>query len=256
MTMIDTNIQKIHARISQACAKVGRDPQSVRLLAVSKTVSAEAVWAAHVAGQHAFGENYVQEGVEKIQSIRHRHPMTTLEWHHIGPLQTNKTRLVAEHFDWVQSIDRLVVAQRLSQQRPPHLPPLQVCLQVNVDNGPNKSGVAPTALLALAQAVSHLPNVRLRGLMCIPEPTHDQRMAVAVFQSVQTLLHELNGCGAAPSPLDTLSMGMSDDLEAAIAGGATMVRIGRAVFGERPPQKPIGMTPISPYSSALLVCRH
>lgn len=235
MTMIDTNIQKIHARIHQACAKVGRDPQSVRLLAVSKTVSAETVWAAHVAGQHAFGENYVQEGVEKIKSIRHSHPLATLEWHHIGPLQTNKTRLVAEHFDWVQSIDRLVIAQRLSQQRPPHLPPLQVCLQVNIDHGKNKSGADPNAVLALAEAVSSLPNLRLRGLMCIPEPTTEEHQAIAVFQSMQTLLHDLNRSGMASSPLNTLSMGMSDDLEAAIAGGATMVRIGRAVFGERHP---------------------
>lgn len=230
MTTIEKNIQKIHARIRHACAAAQRDWQSVRLLAVSKTVGADAVAQAIAAGQGAFGENYVQEGVDKIQAIEAHAPHTAVEWHCIGPLQTNKTRLVAAHFDWVQSIDRLKVAQRLSEQRPAHLAPLQVCIQVNADGGANKSGISPSELPALAHAVAALPHLRLRGLMCIPEPTPDPAASIALFKRVKHLFDALNEDGL---QMDTLSMGMSDDLEAAIAGGSTMIRVGRAVFGDR-----------------------
>jgi hypothetical protein len=235
MTTIAQSIYEIHTRMRRACEAVGTDPQSVRLLAVSKTFDATAVAAAFAAGQHAFGENYVQEGVSKIESLQKSYPDARLEWHCIGPLQTNKTRLVAQHFDWVQSIDRLKIAQRLSQQRPAHLPPLQVCIQVNVDGGPNKSGVPPSELLGLVQAIVDLPNLRLRGLMCIPEPNPDLVASTALFKSVRSLFDSLNHQGY---DLDTLSMGMSDDLEAAIAGGSTMIRIGRAVFGDRSVKHP------------------
>jgi PLP dependent protein len=236
MTMIEQNIQKVHTRIRRACASAGRDVQSVRLLAVSKTFDAEAVLEAAAAGQLAFGENYVQEAVHKINTINEiqksnvLHSFPSLEWHCIGPLQANKTRVVAEHFDWVQSIDRLKIAQRLSEQRPAHLPPLQVCIQVNVDGGANKSGITPAELPALAHAVAALPRLRLRGLMCIPEPAINFIASTALFKSVIDLFDSLNEQGF---DLDTLSMGMSDDLEAAIAGGSTMIRIGRAVFGDR-----------------------
>jgi len=168
MTMIRDNLQQVTSRIVTACTAAGRDPASVRLLAVSKTFPAEAVRDAYGAGQRAFGENYIQEGVGKIQALANIR--AELEWHCIGPLQSNKTRLVAEHFDWVHSVDRLKIAQRLSEQRPADLPPLQVCLQVNVDGGANKSGVSPEEAVALAQAVAALPRLRLRGLMAIPEP--------------------------------------------------------------------------------------
>ena len=169
MTMIQTHLQAVHARVAAACQAAGRPAGDVTLLAVSKTFGADAVAEAYAAGQTAFGENYIQEGVQKITALRH----LPLQWHCIGPIQSNKTRLVAEHFDWVHTVDRLKVAQRLSEQRPTQLAPLQVCLQVNVDGGANKSGVAPDEALALAQQVAALPNLRLRGLMCIPEPTPD-----------------------------------------------------------------------------------
>jgi pyridoxal phosphate enzyme (YggS family) len=205
--------------------------RQVTLLAVSKTQPPQAVAQAVAAGQRDFGENYVQEGVEKIQALRELLPAETLSWHCIGPLQSNKTRLVAEHFDWVQSVDRLKIAQRLSEQRPTALGPLQVCLQVNVDGGVNKSGVSPAELPALAQAVAKLPGLRLRGLMCIPEPADTVAAQRAVFDRAKALLDDLNAQGLA---LDTLSLGMSDDLEAAIASGSTLVRVGRAIFGSRP----------------------
>lgn len=202
------------------------------LLAVSKTFGADAVRQAQAAGQRCFGENYVQEGVEKILALGESGvaPMPT-QWHCIGPLQSNKTRLVATHFDWVQSVDRLKIAERLNEQRPRGLPPLQVCLQVNVDGGLTKAGVAPAELPALADAVAKLPNLRLRGLMCIPEPADNFEAQRAVFAQARALFDRLNDSGFA---LDTLSMGMSDDLEAAVAAGSTMVRVGRAVFGDRP----------------------
>lgn len=201
------------------------------MLAVSKTFDADAVCLALAAGQHAFGENYVQEGTEKIAALRLLRPDAALQWHCIGPLQSNKSRLVAEQFDWVQSVDRLKIAQRLSEQRPIDLPALQVCLQVNVDGGANKSGVAPDQLPELARAVAGLPRLRLRGLMCIPEPAPNFQSQKALFLRARALFDELNAQGM---QLDTLSMGMSDDLEAAVAAGSTMVRVGRGVFGSRP----------------------
>jgi PLP dependent protein len=233
MTTIEDNLQAQTERIALACRLVGRDVKAVTLLAVSKTFGADAVAEAVAAGQRAFGENYIQEGVDKIHALRASHPDAALVWHCIGPIQSNKTRLVAEHFDWVQSVDRLKIAQRLSEQRPPGLAPLQVCLQVNVDDGANKSGVAPDALPALAAAVAALPGVKLRGLMCIPEPSPDFDAQRALFLRCKDLFDALQQDGHA---LDTLSMGMSDDLDAAVAAGATMVRVGRGIFGARPPK--------------------
>ena len=226
MTTIQAQLQAVRARMAAACQAAGRDVGSVRLLAVSKTFGAEAVRAAHAAGQTAFGENYIQEAVKKITFLAD----LPLEWHCIGPIQSNKTRLVAEHFAWAQTIDRLKIAQRLDEQRPPHLAPLQVCIQVNVDGGPSKSGIAPSEVPALARAVAALPRLRLRGLMCIPEPAPDFESARAVFARARALFDELNRDGLS---LDTLSMGMTADLEAAIAAGSTMVRVGTAIFGTR-----------------------
>ena len=237
MTTITANLHQQLQRIRDACLQHGRSPQAVTLLAVSKTFGIEAVAEAALAGQRAFGENYIQEGVAKIQVLREmaqaNPAFANPEWHCIGPVQTNKTRLVAEHFDWVQSVDRLKIAQRLSEQRPAHLPPLQVCIQVNVDGGANKSGVTPAQLLELAHAVAALPRLVLRGLMCIPEPASDLEAATPPFKSAKALFDALNERGL---QLDTLSMGMSDDAEAAIAAGSTMVRVGRGVFGHRPPK--------------------
>jgi hypothetical protein len=230
MTTIEANLQTVHERIRHACKVAGRDVTQVTLLAVSKTFGVDAVLAAVAAGQRAFGENYVQEGVEKVQALREALPGVALTWHCIGPLQSNKTRLVAEHFDWVQSVDRLKVAQRLSEQRPQGREPLNVCLQVNVDGGANKSGVAPAELLTLAQAVATLPNLRLRGLMCIPEPAEGMAAQRVAFDRARGLFDDLQRSGLT---LDTLSMGMSDDLDAAIASGSTLVRVGRAIFGSR-----------------------
>ena len=230
MTTIAFNLQQQRQRVQQACHSAGRDPASVTLLAVSKTFGPDAVAEAVAAGQRCFGENYVQEGVDKILALRSSHPDVVLEWHCIGPLQANKTRAVAEHFDWVQTIDRLKIAQRLSDQRPANLPPLQVCLQVNVDGGPTKSGVAPQDVAALAQTVSKLPRLTLRGLMCIPEPAANDVAAKSVFMDAKGIFDALNATGF---KLDTLSMGMSDDLVPAVAAGATLVRVGRGVFGYR-----------------------
>lgn len=226
MTMIETNLQTVRARLAAACQAAGRRPEEVTLLAVSKTFGADAVQAAHAAGQTAFGENYIQEAVQKITELRH----LPLAWHCIGPIQSNKTRLVAEHFDWVHTVDRLKIAQRLSEQRPSGLPPLQVCIQVNVDAGDNKSGVSPADALALAQAVAALPNLCLRGVMSIPEPSPDFIAAQAVLARVKAVFDALNAAGLR---LDTLSMGMSADLEAAVHAGSTMVRVGSAIFGGR-----------------------
>ena len=226
MTMIATNLHTVHTRIEAACRAAGRDPGAVVLLAVSKTFGPEAVEAAYAAGQTAFGENYIQESVQKITQLRH----LPLQWHCIGPIQSNKTRLVAEHFDWVHTVDRLKVAQRLSEQRPAGMAPLQVCIQVNVDGGATKSGVMPAEALALAQQVAALPNVRLRGIMSIPEPAIDFVAACALFSCARALFDALNAAGLA---LDTLSMGMSADLEAAIHEGSTLVRVGSAIFGGR-----------------------
>jgi pyridoxal phosphate enzyme (YggS family) len=223
---IADNLKHVQAQIERACQAAGRPVGSVRLLAVSKTWGPEAVRAAHAAGQTAFGENYIQEAVDKIGALKD----LALEWHCIGPIQGNKTRLVAEHFDWVHSVDRLKIAQRLSEQRPDHLPPLQVCIQVNVDGGETKSGVSPQELPALAQAVAVLPRLQLRGLMTIPEPAETDAQMRAVHAQAKTLLEALRQQGLS---LDTLSMGMIADMEAAIAEGSTMVRVGTAIFGKR-----------------------
>jgi pyridoxal phosphate enzyme (YggS family) len=228
MTMIGDKLQQVRTRIVTACTAAGRDPASVRLLAVSKTFDADAVRSAHAAGQRAFGENYVQEGVAKIEALADLR--AALEWHCIGPLQSNKTRVVAAHFDWVHSIDRLKIAERLAEQRPAHLPPLSVCLQVNVDGGANKSGVAPEDAVALAQAVAALPRLRLRGLMAIPEPAPDFASQRALFLRAAAVFEQIRAIGI---DVDTLSLGMSADLEAAVAAGSTMVRIGTAIFGQR-----------------------
>jgi pyridoxal phosphate enzyme (YggS family) len=215
----------------------------VTLLAVSKTWAADAVRQAHAAGQIDFGENQVQEALDKITTLRDLHP--ALVWHLIGPLQSNKTRAVAENFGWVHSVDRLKVAQRLSDQRPAHLPPLQVCLQVNTSGEASKSGCAPADLPALARAVAALPRIRLRGLMAIPEPLADFEAQRGQHRRLRQLFDAINGCGLGDSPaLDTLSMGMSADLEAAIAEGATLVRVGTAIFGGRTePAAPAGLGP-------------
>ncbi len=238
--MIVDKLQAVRDRITTACIAAGRDPAGVRLLAVSKTFGPNAVLAAVSGGQTAFGENYAQEGVEKILALREAlagglsAPVSSpLEWHYIGPLQSNKTRLVAEHFDWVQSVDRLKIAQRLSEQRPAQLPPLQVCLQVNIDGGVTKAGVAPQEALALAAAVARLPRLQLRGLMSIPEPAPDFVAARAVHQRAADLFEQINRAGMWLQPMDTLSMGMTADLEAAIHAGSTMVRVGTAIFGGR-----------------------
>lgn len=232
MTSISSNLQQVRARIVKACTAAGRDAAGVQLLAVSKTFGPDAVRTAHAAGQRAFGENYVQEALAKIAALADLriNPRDRLEWHCIGPLQSNKTRPVAEHFDWVHSVDRLKIAQRLSEQRPPHLPPLQVCLQVNVDGGATKSGATPQEASALAHAVAALPRLALRGLMAIPEPAADFETQRERFARVTALQQQLRAEGL---PLDTLSLGMSADLEAAIAAGSTLVRVGTAIFGAR-----------------------
>lgn len=226
MTTVAVNLQAVRTRIEQACKAAGRPPDAVRLLAVSKTFGADAVREAAAAGQRDFGENYVAEGAEKIRACAD----LGLTWHCIGPLQSNKTRPAAEHFDWVHSIDRLKVAERLSAQRPATLPPLQVCIQVNIDGGATKSGVAPQEAAALARAVAALPRLRLRGLMTIPEPAANAEAALAVHRRTRALFDALVAEGL---PLDTLSMGMSADLEAAVAAGSTLVRVGTAIFGGR-----------------------
>lgn len=226
MSLIADNLAAVRGRIDAACAQAGRAPGSVGLIAVSKTQSADAVARAAAAGQRDFGENYVQEGVAKVQQL-HDH---ALIWHFIGPLQSNKTREVAAHFDWVHSVDRLKIAERLSAQRPADRPPLKVCLQVNVSGEASKSGVSFEALPALARAVAALPRLALRGLMAIPEPSDDEQLLRSRFRALQLALGSLNAEGFA---LDTLSIGMSADLEAAIAEGATLVRVGTAIFGAR-----------------------
>jgi pyridoxal phosphate enzyme (YggS family) len=228
MASIERKLQQVRHRISQACALAQRDVQSVTLLAVSKTFGADAVREAYRAGQRAFGENYVQEGLAKIDALADLR--AAIEWHLIGPLQSNKTREVAAAFDWVHTIDRLKIAERLSAQRPSALPPLSVCLQVNVSGEASKSGVAPTEVPALAHAVAALPRLQLRGLMSIPEPVEGFEAQRAPHRQLRELFDALRSAGLA---LDTLSIGMSADLEAAIAEGATIVRIGSAIFGER-----------------------
>ena len=228
MGSIDNNLQEVKRRIAAAAAAAARNAQSVTLLAVSKTFDAGAVREAFAAGQRVFGENYVQEALAKIDALADLRPQ--IEWHLIGPLQSNKTRVVAEAFDWVHSVDRLKIAQRLAEQRPGWLAPLQLCLQVNISGEASKSGALPADVPALAWAVASLPRVRLRGLMAVPEATDDAAAQRLPHRALRELLAALNDEGLV---LDTLSMGMSADLEAAVAEGATLVRIGTAVFGSR-----------------------
>ncbi|TAK47118.1 MAG: YggS family pyridoxal phosphate-dependent enzyme [Betaproteobacteria bacterium] len=226
MGAIRANLQAVNARIARAAQAAGRDARAVRLLAVSKTHPAALVDEAYQAGQLAFGENYVQEALQKMDALA-RLP---LEWHLIGPLQSNKTRLVAERFAWLHTLESDRIARRLSAQRPAALPPLDVLLQVNISGEATKSGIAPEQALALARAVAALPRLRLRGLMAIPEPSPDAAVQRAAFGAVRQLFERLVREGLA---LDTLSLGMSDDLEAAVAEGSTLVRIGTAIFGAR-----------------------
>jgi pyridoxal phosphate enzyme (YggS family) len=226
MTIISANLQAVRARIAAAATAAGRIPESVRLLAVSKTWPSACVREAAACGQRAFGENYLQEALAKMEQLAD----LDLEWHFIGPLQSNKTQGVAENFDWVHGLDREKIAARLSAQRPAALPPLQVCLQVNVSGEASKGGVAPEQVEMLARAVAALPRLRLRGLMAIPEATGDALLLRRRFAQLRELMLSLNGAGM---NLDTLSMGMSHDLEAAVAEGATIVRVGTAIFGER-----------------------
>lgn len=226
MDTIEKRLQAVKSRIARACAAAGRDPRDIVLVAVSKTFPADAVRAAHAAGQRDFGENHAQDAVAKIDALAD----LDLVWHFIGPIQSNKTRTIAAQFAWVHSIDRLKIAERLAAQRPEALPPLQACIQVNVSGEATKSGVAPAEAPALARAVAALPRLQLRGLMAIPEPTDDPALQRRRFESLRDLRDRLAADGLA---LDTLSMGMSDDLEAAIAAGATMVRVGTAIFGAR-----------------------
>ncbi len=230
MTSLIAKLRPVRDRIETACVTAGRDVDSVTLLAVSKTQPAAAVREAFAAGQRAFGENYVQEALDKIAALADLRAQ--IEWHLIGPLQSNKTRPVAAAFDWVHSVDRLKIAQRLSEQRPPDLPPLQVCLQVNISGEASKSGLLPADVPAVAQAVAQLPRLTLRGLMAIPEPEGDLAAQRLPHRALCELLDQLNAAGLA---LDTLSMGMSADLEAAVAEGATLVRVGTAIFGQRRP---------------------
>ncbi|RYF39817.1 MAG: YggS family pyridoxal phosphate-dependent enzyme [Comamonadaceae bacterium] len=226
MTTIPDNLQRVRERIAAACAAAQRDVTEVTLLAVSKTFGPEAVRQAHSAGQSAFGENYIQEAVEKAALLED----LPLQWHCIGPIQSNKTRLVATHFDWAHTVDRLKTAQRLSDQRPAHLPDLQVCIQVNVDGGPTKAGVTPADALDLAREVERLPRLKLRGLMSLPEPAPDFVAQQDLHMRTKALFDQLKQAGIG---IDTLSMGMTADLEAAIHAGSTMVRVGTAIFGGR-----------------------
>jgi pyridoxal phosphate enzyme (YggS family) len=229
MATMSMNLQQVRERIARACDAAQRPVQSVTLLAVSKTFPAEAVREAHAAGLHCFGENHVHEAIEKMDALVDLRPRP--EWHLIGPLQSNKSRLAAERFDWVHSIDRVKIAERLSAQRPAGMAPLQVCLQVNISGEASKSGFAPADVAAAADAVAQLPGLRLRGLMAIPRPEADYEAQRRPHRELRELLDKLRASGI--EQLDTLSMGMSDDLEAAIAEGATIVRVGTAIFGRR-----------------------
>ena len=226
MTTIASNLQAVRTAIIEAAAGAGRQADEVSLLAVSKTFPQDAVREAFQAGQHRFAESYVQEALDKIAAL-HDLPV---EWHYVGPIQSNKTRAIAEHFSWVHSLDRLTIAERLSGQRPAHLPPLQVCLQVNISGEKSKGGVSPEQLGALAHDIAKLPGLKLRGLMAIPAPCDEVAAQRLPFAQLHELLNRLNHQGL---KLDTLSMGMSHDFAAAIAEGATIVRIGTAIFGQR-----------------------
>lgn len=230
MSTIAANLQAVEATIQAACASAGRGRNELALLAVSKTFPAQAVIEAMAAGQRAFGENYLQEALDKMQEVARLQPNTPIDWHFIGPIQSNKTRPIAAHFDWVHTVERLKIAQRLSEQRPPERGPLDICLQVNISGEASKSGASEAELPELARQVAALPNLRLRGLMAIPEASNDPAQQRAAFARLRGLYEALRADGLA---LDTLSMGMSGDLPAAIAEGATIVRIGSAIFGAR-----------------------
>ena len=230
MSTIEEKLQAVRRAIAQAASDARRPADSVSLLAVSKTFGADAVLAAAAAGQTAFGENYLQEALDKIAAVRLALPQASLAWHFIGPIQSNKTRPIAEHFDWVHTVEREKIAARLSEQRPEGMPDINICLQVNISGEASKSGVAPDDLPALAHAVAKLPRLRLRGLMAIPEPQSEPALQRAAFAQLRELYEQLRAEGL---PLDTLSMGMSADLQAAVLEGATIVRVGSAIFGSR-----------------------
>ena len=230
MSVINHNLQAVHASIAAAARAVSRDPHAIRLLAVSKTFGPDAVLEAARAGQTAFGENYLQEALDKMATLHAAQPDLRLEWHFIGPIQSNKTRPIAEHFDWVHSVDREKIAQRLSEQRPAHLPPLNICLQINISGEASKSGASLEQASALAHAIAALPHLTLRGLMAIPEPADTLEQQRVPYRQLHQLFDQLCAQGLA---LDTLSIGMSADMAAAIAEGATMVRVGTAIFGKR-----------------------
>jgi pyridoxal phosphate enzyme (YggS family) len=230
MSLISTNLQAVQSHILVATQKAIRMPGTVALLAVSKSCPVQDIIEAAQAGQRAFGENYEQEAVGKIQQIKEMAPDLQLEWHFIGPIQSNKTRGIASHFDWVHSVDRERIAHRLSEQRPETLPPLNICLQINISHEGSKSGINESNVTELARLVSTLPRLKLRGLMAIPEPESDPEKQHIPFRQLKNLYNRLQEQGY---DLDTLSMGMSADMDAAIAEGATIVRIGTAIFGER-----------------------
>ncbi|OJS98138.1 YggS family pyridoxal phosphate-dependent enzyme [Marinobacter nauticus] len=231
MSSIADNIGSVTRRIQKATLKAGRDPGSVRLLAVSKTRQPDELRVAANAGQVAFGENYLQEALDKIEALK---DLDQIEWHFIGPIQSNKTRQIAEMFAWVHSVDRLKIARRLSEQRPPGFPPLNLCLQVNINDEDSKSGCTLSELPELVDEIGDLPNVKLRGLMAIPDPDQSEADLRMSFRKLANTLRELKRASPEAGPMDTLSMGMSDDLEIAIAEGATWVRVGTALFGARP----------------------
>ena len=234
MSAISHNLQAVHDNILIATRTVARKPDEVNLLAVSKTWGADAVLEAARSGQRAFGENYEQEAIAKMAAVKAAQPDLALEWHFIGPIQSNKTRSIAEHFDWVHSIDRERIARRLSDQRPANLPPLNICIQVNISGEQTKSGVPAADVPALAAALAAMPRLRLRGLMAIPEPENDPEKQRTSFAQMKQLFDGLRNQGL---EMDTLSMGMTDDMQAAIAEGATMVRVGTAIFGQRKPHE-------------------
>jgi len=235
-TTTQARLQRVRARIEQAARAAGRDPQAIALVAVSKTFGADLIRQALAAGQHRFGENYLQEAAAKMQEIADSEEGQRVEWHFVGPIQSNKTRELAERFDWIQSLDRLKVAERLSQQRPAGRPPVNVLLQVNVSGEPSKHGVTPAEVPELGWRIAQLPRLRLRGLMAIPAPTANPVQQRASFARLRRLFEQLRGeLSGSLADLDTLSMGMSDDLEAAVTEGSTMVRVGTAIFGARNP---------------------
>jgi pyridoxal phosphate enzyme (YggS family) len=234
MSLISNNLQVVRADLAAAAQKAGRDPQQICLLAVSKTFPAEAVVEAIEAGQRSFGENYLQEALDKMHAVRALSPEIALEWHFIGPIQSNKTRQIAENFSWVHSVDREKIAQRLSEQRPAALPPLNICLQVNISREVSKSGVLPEEAVVLAKSVCGLKGLRLRGLMAVPEASDDPSMQRGAFRQLRQLSQQIQQQVEEQGiNLDTLSMGMSGDMGAAIAEGSTIVRIGSAIFGKR-----------------------